>query len=96
VRSATVARDHDHAHEEDVDGDRRRRRDRRAATRGAARRAPAPGRAPNDQRQDDHEVFRALEGHPAQSQAPDREHGDRQRGEDEPRAVQRARASPLN
>jgi len=87
-----VARDHDHAHEEDVDGDAAgdERARRHAGQRDGRQRQPRA----DDQRQDDHEVFRALQGHPAQPQTPGREHGDRQRREDEPRAVQRAREPP--
>jgi len=84
-----VARDHDHAHDEDVDGDAEG--DKRARRHVGQREGRQHQPRADDQRQHDHEVFRALEGDSGQPQTPDREHGDRQRGEDERPAVQRAR-----
>ncbi len=84
-----VTGDDDHTHGEDVDGDaagdQRARRD--ARQRDGRQRQPRA----DDQRQHDHEIFRALEGHPPEAHAPGGEHGDRQRGEHEGRAVQPAR-----
>jgi len=84
-----VARDDDHAHGDDIDGDaagdQRARRD--AGRRNGRHRQPHA----DDQRQHDHEILRALEGDAAEAQAPGGEHGDRQPGEHESRAVQPAR-----